>query len=186
MRVALHTLAVDADISLVPRHPADAAEFYAIVERHRTALQEWLTWLDATRSVADVRRYAQFAEAQFEQHAAFDYAIRYRGTLCGSMGLHNIDWTSRTAHAGYWISPEFRGLGIVTRAVARLTTLALTRLELHRLEIRVVTENEKSRAVAERLGYRFEGILREAYALQGRFRDLALYAMLAGEWSADR
>jgi ribosomal-protein-serine acetyltransferase len=50
------------------------------------------------------------------------------------------------------------------------------------LEIRCVVENAKSRAVAERLGYTLEGILKEAYLLHGHFRDLALYAMLPEHW----
>jgi ribosomal-protein-serine acetyltransferase len=184
MNAAYSALAVDDEIALVPRHPSDAGEFYTAIERHRTELREWLTWVDATRSVGDMRRYTQFAQLQFEQQAAFDYAIRLRGAVAGAVGLHHLDWMVRNAHVGYWLVPEAQGQGVVTRAVARLTSHAFSKLDLNRLEIRAVVENRKSRAVAERVGYTYEGTLRESYLLHGVFRDLVLYAMVSGSWDA--
>jgi ribosomal-protein-serine acetyltransferase len=132
--------------------------------------------------VGDIRRYSQFAETQFERHVAFDYAIRWKGAMAGGIGLHNLDPSSRNAHIGYWLAPPFQGHGVMTRACAAITTHAFDSLELHRLEIRCVIENLRSRAVAERTGYHQEGSLREAYLLHGRFRDIALYAMTVSEW----
>jgi ribosomal-protein-serine acetyltransferase len=157
---SLEPIRVDAEITLVPRHPDDAREMHALMDRHRDSLREWLTWIDATKTLAEVRRYAQFAQAQYETHAAFDYAIRSNGELVGSMGLHGLDWASRSAEIGYWLSPDSRGTGIVTRSARGLITYAFTRLDLHRVEIRCVIENERSRAVPVRLGLELEGISR--------------------------
>ncbi len=175
-------LRVDDEITLVPRRGEDATEMHALVERHRAQLREWLTWVDATQTLADVRRYAQFARAQFESGVAFNYAIRSGGSLAGAIGLHGLDWGSRSAQMGYWLAPEARGRGIVTRAASALVTHALANLEIHRVEIHCVVENARSRAVPERLGFGFEGVLAEAYLLQGRFRDIALYATTATRW----
>jgi ribosomal-protein-serine acetyltransferase len=172
-------LPVDGDLTLRPREPSDAAEVYAIVENHRLDLRRWLTWVDATHSATDMRRYAQYAYAQFERHSAFDYSIRENGKIVGAIGLHSLEWDNRCAQMGYWLSPDARGRGIVTRAAAALTSYGFGRLDLHRIEIRCVVENAASRGVAERLGYTFEGILHEAYYLHGRFRDIALYATTA-------
>jgi ribosomal-protein-serine acetyltransferase len=174
------TLAVDDEISLIPRSPADADEMFALVDRHRRELREWLGWVDATRSRGDMRRYTQFAQSQFEQHVAFDYAIAVGGGFVGSVGLHHLDWLVRSAQVGYWLAPPARGRGVVTRAVERLAGHAFARLDVHRLEIRAVVENERSRAVAKCAGFWFEGILRQAEVLHGERRDLALYAKLAG------
>jgi ribosomal-protein-serine acetyltransferase len=157
---------------------------FALIDRHREALQSWLTWIDATYTVADVRRSAQFSQSQFEQLLGFDYSIRHDGAIVGAIGLYHLDWSSRHAEMGYWLAPPARGLGLVTRAASAVSSHAFESLNLHRLEIRCVIENRQSRAVAERLDYEFEGTLRESYLLHGKFRDLALYAMTAGRWKA--
>jgi ribosomal-protein-serine acetyltransferase len=184
MRLADETIDAGDNLALVPRHPGDAHEIFALVEAHREELRRWLTWIDATRSADDVRRYAQFARAQFEAMASFDYAVVQDGAAVGAVGLHGFDWSSRRAEMGYWLAPPAQGRGTMTRAAATLTTYAFERLRLHRLEIHCVVENIPSRSVAVRLGYALEGVMRQAYALHGEFRDLALYAMLAREWSA--
>jgi len=173
---------VDDELSLVPRHPSDAAEMFALVERHRRELREWLMWIDASRTLGDTRRYAQFAQSQFESRVAFDYVVRSHGALVGAIGLHDVDWAACSAQIGYWLAPDAVGRGICTRATAALTSHAFAQLDLNRLEIRCVVENGRSRAVAERLDYAFEGILAEAYYLHGAFRDIALYATTARRW----
>jgi ribosomal-protein-serine acetyltransferase len=178
------TLSVDAELALVPVHPNDAGEIFAVVEAHRDDLREWLTWVDDTRNVSDLRRYALTAQTRREERIGFDYSLRLNGVVAGGIGLHNFDWAGRNAHIGYWLARDARGRGAITRAARAITTFAFTRLGLHRLEIRCVVENRRSRAVAERLGYQLEGILHEAWAQHGEFRNLALYAMLAGQWEA--
>lgn len=172
---ALH---IDARLALHPREPADAPEMLALVDAHRADLRTWLPWVDTTRTLPEVRRYAQFSQAQMHARIAFDYAIRCDGELVGAIGLHAIDWANRSTQMGYWLGPPARGRGIATRAAAALVEHASTELDVNRLEIHCVTENTASRAVAERLGFRFEGTLAQAYFLQGTFRDIALYARL--------
>lgn len=179
-------LRVDAELGLQPRHGGDAQEMFALVERHRAELREWLAWIDATRTLGDVRRYAQYAYAQYESRVAFDYGIRSGGALVGAIGLHGFDWGNRSAQIGYWLAPNARGRGIATRAARALVAHAFGSLDMHRLEIRCVNENAPSRAVAERLGFAFEGVLGEAHLLHGVFRNLALYAETATRHRAAR
>lgn len=173
------TLRVDEHLALHPRDPADAPDMLALVEGHRADLRAWLPWVDTTRTLPEVKRYAQFAQAQMQARIAFDYAIRYEGALVGAIGLHAIDYANRSTQMGYWLGPLARGRGIATRAAAALVEHAFGELEIQRLEIRCVTENAASRAVAERLGFTFEGTLAQAYFLHGAFRDIALYARVA-------
>ncbi len=176
------TIAIDADLRLVPRHAADSADFFALIDANRAALREWLGWVDATRTAGDVRRYARYAEAQFESRVGFDFAIRYNGRAAGAIGLHALDWSNRSAQIGYWLAPAECGRGTMSRACAALVTYAYRDLLLHRVEIRCAVKNQRSRAVPERLGFRFEGTLAGAHVLQGAFHDIALYAMTAPRW----
>jgi ribosomal-protein-serine acetyltransferase len=49
------------------------------------------------------------------------------------------------------------------------------------VEIRTDIENRRSRALAERLGFQYEGVLRQAYWVGDRYSDDAVYSMLAAE-----
>jgi RimJ/RimL family protein N-acetyltransferase len=181
----MKALVVNERISLVPRHTSNALEMFSAVDAHRDELRQWMPWVDAMRSLMDVKRYSQFAERQLAQEQAYDFAIRDQGIIVGGAGLHSVDALGRKAELGYFLVPPARGRGTMNLAATRLTDAAFTALGLHRLEIRCVRENERGRAVAERLGYRFEGILQDAELLHGAFRDVALYAMTAPRWQAE-
>jgi ribosomal-protein-serine acetyltransferase len=70
----------------------------------------------------------------------------------------------------------------MTVAVAALLDHAFGAWDLHRVELSAAVENARSRAVAERLGFRAEGIRRGAERHGDRWLDMVLYALLAGEW----
>ena len=70
----------------------------------------------------------------------------------------------------------------MTAACRALVDHGFDALRLHRAVIRAATENAPSRAVAERLGFRLEGVEREAQLVNGEFVDLVRYALLSTEW----
>ena len=78
---------------------------------------------------------------------------------------------------GYWVRRQFEGQGLVTEAVGAITRFAFETLRAQRVEIRTDDRNDRSWRVAERLGYRLEGVLRnesrDAYGL----RDTRIYAV---------
>ena len=74
-----------------------------------------------------------------------------------------------------------QGKGIVTKAVKRVMKIGFEDLSLNRLEIKAAVQNIRSRAIPERLGFRLEGILRQAEVVQDAFYDQALYSFLKDE-----
>jgi ribosomal-protein-serine acetyltransferase len=64
-----------------------------------------------------------------------------------------------------------------------LVDYAFNELGLNRLEIRCATENTKSRAIPQRLGFKQEGTIRQAEWLYDHYVDLVVYGILASEWS---
>jgi ribosomal-protein-serine acetyltransferase len=72
----------------------------------------------------------------------------------------------------------------MTSAVRVLVGHALSTWDLNRVEIRVAVPNWRSRAIPERLGFREEGILRQAELVDGSYLDTVVYAMLKEDWLA--
>ena len=77
-----------------------------------------------------------------------------------------------------WLTPSYSVDD--TRA---LTTLAIQEYGIRRLTIRAEPGNERSWRIPERLGYVYEGTIRDSFRVDGRRVDHKLYSMLAEEWT---
>jgi len=162
----------------------DAAPLYALIDANRAYLRQWLPWVDKEQSPNTTRAFLRAAQQQFADKRGGQYGIWQHGQLAGVVGQHPIDWANRACALGYWLGAAYQGRGLVTRACRALVSHAVRDLGLHRVEIRAATGNHRSRAIAERLGFRQEGVLRDAEWLYDHYVDLVVYAMLAPEWQA--
>jgi ribosomal-protein-serine acetyltransferase len=102
--------------------------------------------------------------------------------VAGYIGLNRIDWANYRTEIGYWIGASFQGRGIMTRSCRAMLAYAFDELKLNRVEIYCAVDNLRSRAVPERLGFRKEGVMRQAERVHERYHDLVCYSMLAAEW----
>lgn len=177
---------VDAETELLLLDERQADELYALVDRHRAHLRQWLPWVDGTTSVQSSRVFIREALKQFADTQGFHAGIWEKGRLAGVIGFHKIDWANRRVMIGYWLAPPFQGRGIMTRACRAMVDHAFGHLKLNRVEIHCAVENLKSRAIPERLGFAQEGTLRQGEFLYDHYVDLVVYAMLSEDWARAR
>lgn len=171
----------EVEIELAEEHHAQV--IFDLTDGNREHLGAWMPWVPATMTVADTLGFLKFVRAEYAAGRQFHANLRYHGEVVGAIGLR-IDRNNLRCELGYWIAAGFEGRGVVTRGVRALTTAAFRELGLNRVEIRAGTENVRSRAVPERLGFAFEGVLRSNEKVGERFLDHAVYAMLAADWPA--
>lgn len=100
--------------------------------------------------------------------------IKYQDFFVGSVSLR-LNSYLRTGELGYWIDAHLEGKGAVSRACRALPEQADS-AGMVRVKIRTATGNRKSAAVAERLGFALEGVLRSALPVGGARMDVALSA----------
>lgn len=159
----------------------DAEELFAVSRRNLGRLY----WFRANYSLEDARRFVRRDMAEnFARDNGFRAGVFVRGRLVGSVRYNDIDWDTRATALGYWVDADYEGRGLIKRACRVMLAHAFGELKLHRVEIRCHAENERSRALAERLGFRFEVMLREAERVRERLLDLAVYGLLEDEWRA--
>ncbi len=159
-----------------------AGVLFALVDRERLYLRQWLSWVDLRSSEADILDFIRGVLAQFSSNQGFSAGIWADGSLAGVITLHKIDWRDRSGEIGYWLAREFHGRGIMTDAARAVTEHALVELELNRVEIRCAVDNVKSAAIPKRLGFKCDGVLRQASLREGQYRDLEVYSMLRSEY----
>jgi RimJ/RimL family protein N-acetyltransferase len=174
----------------------DAAEFFAVIDRHRDALGRWLEWpqfdhLTPEQSRTSLSRRA----AMFDDEHPDELTIRFRdkasGEIVGATGMHDIDRTNSACETGYWVRPDRQNGGLCTEAMrahltALLTPQAAGGWGFRRVYLRCDAANAASAAIPRKLGMRHEGtfvqdVRRTAAA---GFRDTLQFAALSHEWDA--
>ena len=158
----------------------DAEELHAVIERNRARLAQWISWA-SEQTLDDTRAFISRARAMEQDDTGLSRAILAAGRLAGVVGV-TVDPANDSAAIGYWIDAASEGNGAVTAAVGALVDDSFQRWQLTRVEIRADVENRASRAVAERLGFQLEGVLRQSYRVgDGRYSDDAVYSLLASD-----
>ena len=167
----------------------DNSEIRILEERHAEVL---LALIEQNRerhleipqlfSLDEAREAIRRDLALFAENKGLGIGIWHRGEFAGAVRYHEIDWENRSTEFGYWLGSEFEGKGLITKVCGVMIAHAFEKLKLNRIVIICDTANPKSRAVAERLGFTGEGVLRQAEWLKDRFIDQAVYSLLADEW----
>jgi ribosomal-protein-serine acetyltransferase len=173
---------VDADIALRPLAPDDARAVFSLTDENRDYLRTWLPWVDAVRAEADTAEFIRTTERRTAEGHGFSFAIWYRQSIVGTVGHHYVDRPNRSTQIGYWVAAPLQHRGIATRACAGIIDVSFSTLDVHRVELRCATGNTRSCRIAERLGFRHEGVLRDAEWLYDHYVDHNLYGLLDREW----
>jgi ribosomal-protein-serine acetyltransferase len=160
---------------------ADAEELYRLIDANRAYLARWMPWA-ADQTLIGTLEFIRLTRRQAAATDGFQAALISGGAIVGMAGFHGVNWPHRSTTIGYWLDEAHQGRGLMTRAVRTLIDHAFGEFGLHRVEIRAATDNHRSRAIPERLGFREEGVQREAERIGERFNDLAIYGLLEHEW----
>jgi ribosomal-protein-alanine N-acetyltransferase len=151
----------DADLGrlLGMEHDPDEA---AILERLRHGAERARDGAGAALTIADVESDAYL----------------------GSVVLHSFDWHHRRCEIGFWLIPRARRRGFGARAVALAVSWAFDELDLLRVEMTTTPDNAAVAALAARLGFAREGILRQRNVERGQRVDVVWFGVLREEWHA--
>ena len=173
---------VDDELSIIVPTSEDAVELFSLVDDNRKYLREWLPWLDTNLSVKDELDFIEISQKDRIQGSSGVWLIREKNDLVGTISINWIDWDNKSCGLGYWISEDKVGKGIVNRCCKSLINNFILNNQIHRFVIEAAVENHASRKVAENLGMRLEGIIKDRELLYGAYVDAALYAITAPEW----
>lgn len=171
-----------ANAELRALEPWRAEEFATFIADHRKHLAEYLPWAAALTDTDQTRAWLQkYAESTARDEGRI-YGIWQDGELVGGTLFRVFDARFGTAEIGVWLAPDAVGQGLVTRAARRMIDWVFRERGMHRVEWRTFPHNERSIAVAERLGMHLDGTLRETFPYNGVNHDARVYSLLAHEW----
>ena len=161
----------------------DAVQLLALIDRNRPRLLDYFPV--TSRSITDIKTAKNYikqktAEAAKREH--YTYVIEDENkTLQGLFILKNIDWWVPKGELAYFIDKDIEGKGIMTKAMAEMVRYCFDSLDMNKLFILTSTDNQSSRKIAEKNGFKVEGILRQNYRIPSGLVDNVHYGLLRGE-----
>jgi RimJ/RimL family protein N-acetyltransferase len=170
-----------ARLLLTPVDTGDAQDLWLSVDASRAHLERWLPWVPFNTDADASYRYADASAGDWDHARAVRFTIRERTgrRFVGVVGLESLAHLHQSAELGYWLRFDCVGRGYMTEAAGGVLAWAFSRLSAHRIRVAAATDNHASLSVIRRLGFRFEGVARQAERCQGRWLDHALFALLA-------
>lgn len=186
----------DAVVSLEPLSIGDEDELLQVASGGR----ETYVLTRVPRTSAEVREYVEGALSEQARGLSVPFTTRDARTrrVVGSTRFLNIErwaWPAgspqqRSADqpdaveiGATWLSPEAQRTAINTHAKLLMLTFAFERWRVRRVTLKTDARNARSRAAIERLGARFDGVLRAHMpAFDGAVRDTAFYSIVEAEW----
>ena len=171
---------------LIIRSPlwGDGVMVNAAIKESIAELQPWMPWAQQIPTVEQSEENVRLARIKFLERVDMRLHVFHKetGEFIGASGLHRIDWMVKKFEIGYWIRTSQSGNGLMTEAVEGVMDFAIKQLTANRLEIRCDANNIRSMRIAERLGFRLEGILRsDTLDVAGNLRDTMVFAKVRGQ-----
>jgi RimJ/RimL family protein N-acetyltransferase len=103
--------------------------------------------------------------------------------LLGFVVIHSIEWNNQTGLISFGIGdPEYRGKGYGSEAMCLAMHYAFNELNLYRLGLDVIADNDACMRAYEKLGFRHEGAMRESVYRDGVRVDRLIMGILREEW----
>jgi RimJ/RimL family protein N-acetyltransferase/nitrite reductase/ring-hydroxylating ferredoxin subunit len=167
----------DGVVTLRPLRPDDVPAIVAACQDPE--IRRWIPMIPIPYADTDGRSYVLMTLQAWHDGTSAEFAIADAATdrLIGSIGIRR-DPNPRRHSIGYWVGPEARHRGVATRALRLVTRWGFEALGIERLSLWTLPGNSTSQAVAERAGFRYEGMVRNWESdRDGRPIDCAMYAL---------
>lgn len=103
-------------------------------------------------------------------------------TYLGTVSLKNIDPTARNAEYAISTCARVHGTGAAFDATHEILRIAFKELNLHRVYLNVLEENERANRFYIKCGFVYEGQFREHLDIRGEFKNLNWYSILDHEF----
>lgn len=178
-------LMVDSQISLHLLRHETLTRHYTLLQANREHIGQWEDWVWTTTR-EEQRRFIQTSLERYAAGEGFAAAIWYQQDASQLLDLVGcitaLAFAPQTVELGYWLSQTHTGRGIMTRSL-RCLIPRLFVANVNRLLLSITADNRSSRAVAERLGFTCDGVLRQNAMLKNAYVDRAIYTLLACDYS---
>ncbi|MDV3221887.1 GNAT family protein [Intrasporangium sp.] len=177
------------EIVLRPLRLGDEDEWQRLRSDNDQHVRPWEPTLppgSATPPPVPFGRFVRELDEQAAMDRAMPWCIEVHGRIVGQVHIFGIVRAAQqSGSVGYWLAESESGRGIATRALAVAIDHALGPAGLHRIEVNIRVDNERSLALVRRLRLREEGVRERYLHIDGAWRDHLSFAVTSEELGAE-
>ncbi len=140
---------------------------------------------ETAQSIQDSRIFLETSlknYAEGKDPLNFAVIVKSEKKLIGSVGYIHWSNVDKRIEIGYALSRPYWNRGYVTEAARSLIDYCFTNSDIVRIEARCRAEHNASARVMEKVGMKFEGLLRKQSFIKGEFWDMKIYSIIRNEW----
>jgi RimJ/RimL family protein N-acetyltransferase len=172
-------------LTMRPIEPRDAEAIWPYVSDPDTS--RFMSW-NPHRSIEETRAFIADVRRRMDDGATFAWIVEEResGAVCGIVSLIGILRTHRAlrydkAELAYWIGKPFQQRGYATEACKAALEYGFETLNLHKVTVAHARENEASKNLILRLGFREVGVEYQHFSKNGHWIDHVIYELLRSD-----
>lgn len=174
---------IEEGLELRPLQVFHTEPLYHLIQASRRHLRDFLIFVDMTTKEEHTRQFVEETVVSNAKLESFVAVIYVDNEVAGLVGFNAIDYQNKRAEIGYWLGEPYIGQGIMTKAVEAMIAYGFETLQLNRIDLKAASTNDKSRGVAKRLGFKEEGVIREAEWMHDHYLDHVHYGLLKNEYN---
>lgn len=133
----------------------------------------------------ETKGFIEHVKRKYRSGEFFDWGINLKSNnkFIGTVGFTTVDPDNDRAELGYVLAPSYWRRGLMFEALSRVIDFAFDDCGFGRLELKIMPDNISSRSIAEKLGFSYEGTLREYMIIKEKPEDVCFYSLLKRERS---
>ena len=146
-------------------------------------VSKYLTWSYYTGQ-RDAVRFLSYVIPRYKSGEFSDWALieRETGKMIGTCGFTSFNTAANSAEVGYVLHRAYWGKELAPEALRAVVRFGFEYLGLRRIEARYIVGNERSLRVMEKVGMKFEGVLRDSMFVKGEYVSVGIASILADEF----
>ena len=144
-------------------------------------VNQYFRFNPAKVTLESAKKYIQNAQdTEKNLHLAI---VDEEDSYLGTISLKEIDPVTRNAEYAISTCSQVHGTGVAYQATCEILRIAFEELNLHRIYLNVLTENERANRFYVKCGFIFEGTFREHVSISGELKSINWYSILSNEFN---
>lgn len=169
---------VDANYTLREQSTNDAEDFFRYYSSNPMVTRYILATVPPT--LKDAISEIEYCRNLFYHKRGIYWSLARRDNnqLIGAVGLY-INNHHHRAELCYDLSEEYWGQGIMSKAVTKVLDFAFSKIDMQRIEALTMPENETSMSLLRKVGFEYEGKLRNYRYFKSKSFDVQMFGVTA-------